>query len=146
MNFAAEALLGLDVGDKRVGVAMLSKGGMLATPVGTFLRAGGKAESEILTLISKHSIETVVVGLPLSDDGEKNEQCQKVEAFCRRLGKRIQVRIEFVDEYSSSYDAEEKIRSSGKRAKALKQKGIIDAAAATIILQTYLDRDTKIES
>lgn len=138
-------LLALDVGDKRVGIAMAAEGSFMATPHSTLLRAGGKAERAILDLIAQHKVQHLVVGLPLSDSGEKNEQCLKVESFCRRLQKRVEIQIHFVDEYSSSYEAEEQLRRSGKSGKRLKKEGLLDAASAAIILQTYLDaeRDRK---
>ncbi|MBN8549185.1 MAG: Holliday junction resolvase RuvX [Deltaproteobacteria bacterium] len=132
-------LLALDVGDKRVGIAMAGAGSSMATPHSTVERAAGRAEREILALIKQHKIERMVVGLPLSDDGQKNEQCLKVERFCRRLQKRVQVDIQFVDEYASSYEAEEKLRSAGVSGRQLKKDGFLDAASAAVILQSFLD-------
>ncbi len=132
-------ILGLDVGDKRVGVAVTDQGLLLAHPVATYERAAGKAEREIIAIIEARKVSTVVAGLPLSDDGEKNQQCEKVESFCRRLQKRVDVKLEFVDEYASSYEAEARLRSAGSRGKDMKRSGKLDAAAAVLILQSYLD-------
>ena len=134
-------LLALDVGDKRVGVAMAAAGSTIATPHATLLRAAGRAEREILALISRHKVERLIVGLPLSDSGEKNEQCLKVESFCRRLQKRIDIEIVFVDEYASSHEAEELLRRAGNSGKQLKKSGLLDAASAAIILQAYIDAE-----
>ena len=105
----------------------------------TYARTGGVAEREILALIEKHSIRLLIVGLPLSDDGKKNEQCLRVENFCRRLKKRVEVAIEYVDEYASTYEAHEKLGLSGSSVQAARKSGRIDAASAALILQAYLD-------
>lgn len=74
--------------------------GNTAVPVGTFNRAQGEAESKIIQLVAERGVQIVVSGLPLSENGEKNSQCQKVENFCRRLMKRLHgVELAFVDEY-----------------------------------------------
>ena len=135
------ALLALDVGDKRVGLAMAAEGSFVASPYLTIPRAGGRAEREIVALISQHKIEQLIVGLPLGEGGEKNEQCLKVESFCRRIQKRVQIEIQFVDEYVSSYEAEEKLRLAGTSGKHLKRDGLLDAASAAIILQSYIDAE-----
>lgn len=134
-------IIALDVGDKKVGVAIAAEGSFIATPHATFDRVGGRAEKEILSLIARHKIERMIVGLPLSDTGEKNEQCSKVENFCRRLQKRVKIEIYFVDEYATSFDAEEKLRLSGASGKHLKKSGRLDAASAALILQAYLDTE-----
>src|SRR5215213_5831390 len=97
-------LLCLDVGDKRVGVALGSAVPKTVKPLCTLERAAGKAEREILKIIEKHGIKHLVVGLPLNEDGTINEQCVKIEKFCGRLKKRSGVEIVFVDEYASSLD------------------------------------------
>ena len=132
-------ILGLDVGDKYIGIALSDTEQLLAHPVATFQRAGGKAESAILSLIAERQIKTVVAGLPLGENGEKNQQCEKVENFLRRLQKRVDITLVLVDEYASSFAAEEQLREAGNRGRGLKQSGKLDAASAALILQSYLD-------
>lgn len=129
-------ILGIDVGTKRVGIAITDPDGRYALPHKTVLRAQGAAEAEILKLIASHRVHIVVVGLPLGRDGSKNDQCLKVQNFCRRLKKRVNVEIVYVDEHLSSEEAKEKLRSTGRRSVASEE---IDAVAASIILQCYLD-------
>lgn len=132
-------LLSLDVGDVRVGVGISDESLSLATPIGTFLRAQGRAEREVLTLIVTHRIERVIVGLPLNDDDSPSAQAEKIQRFVERLKRRSSVPFEFVDEYGSSEDAIELLRSSGRERELKSNKGIIDSTAAALFLQRYLD-------
>lgn len=129
-------ILGLDVGDKRVGIALSDPSGSFATPHTTLQRAGGAAEEGILSLVKEHGVEILVVGLPLGAGGERNPQCEKVERFCRRLTKRAAIKIVFVDEHLSSEEARDRLRASGRSSF---DKEEIDAAAAALILQAHLD-------
>ena len=136
-------LLGLDVGDARVGVAIGTVLPSHAEPIATLKRAGGEAEAKILQIISDRAIETIIVGLPLGENGERTSQCSKIENFCRRLQNRTSVRIEFVDEYSSSNEAAEVLgaaRGQGRRRTKKNGHGS-DAVAAAIILQRYIDEN-----
>ncbi|MCB9030436.1 MAG: Holliday junction resolvase RuvX [Deltaproteobacteria bacterium] len=132
-------VLGIDVGDVRVGLALSDEQRKVATPYKTVQKSQGNAEKEILTLIEQRGIDTLVVGLPLNAKGEKTEQCQKVEAFCLRLQKRASITIHFVDEHLTSEAAKERLGLSGAKAQAAHKKGLIDSVAASIILQEYLD-------
>ena len=120
--------MGLDVGDKRVGVSMSDPLLMLASPLGVFARAAAEAEQRILKLLEEHDVSKIVVGLPLSEDGTENEQCVKVKAFCRRLSRRTSIEIAYVDEYGSSCESRELLRAGGGSTG-------IDAAAACLILE-----------
>jgi putative Holliday junction resolvase len=129
-------LLGLDVGDKRVGVALSD--GTTVVSIGTFNRAQGEAESKIIQLVGERKVDIIVSGLPLSENGEKNSQCQKVENFCRRLMKRLHgVELAFVDEYLTSVEAEQQLKST-KSGRSRGDKATIDALSAVIILQDYV--------
>lgn len=127
-------ILSLDVGDVRVGVAQLDTAAGVPSAVGTFLRAQGEAEQRIIALCSERSIEHILIGLPLSDDNSENPQCERVRNFSRRLGKRINVQIEFIDEYLSSEEALQRLRDRGNRRP---EPGEIDALAALILLERY---------
>ena len=99
-----------------------------------------RPEKEILELLRQHQIETVVVGLPLDEQGQKTSQCLKIENFCSRLEQRASIRIVFVDEYCSSVEAEHRLSEAGKKRKLRSKKDMIDAGAAAIILQNHLDQ------
>ena len=133
-------IIGLDVGDKRVGTALSDAEGRLATPHQTFERAGGRAERAIVALANEHHVRTLVVGMPYGADGSKNPQCDRVEQFCRRLQRRMRCDIIYVDEYLSSVEAEERLNQSGGKRRS-RLSGEIDAASATLLLQEYLDSD-----
>lgn len=139
MNIKSGKLVALDVGDKRVGVAVADAESTMAFPHAVYPRAAGRAEREILSLLEKLTCSLLIVGLPLSEGGKKNEQCHKVERFCERLKKRSKVDVYYVDEYASSAEAESMLRARGRKLVGAGGKGLIDAASAAIILQRYLD-------
>lgn len=136
-------ILALDIGDKRVGTALSDEHEKFAYPHQTFNRAKGQAEEQILALLKEKNIGTLVVGIPLGEHSEKNEQCLKVESFSRRIIRRYPVTLEFVDEYGSSLEAAERLGYSGRKQRATRQKGIIDSVSASIILQSFLDKKGK---
>ncbi len=129
-------LIGLDIGDVRVGVALYERSAAVPMPHSTFQRAKGEAERAILALCSERQVERIIVGLPLNDDGSESEQCEKVRQFSRRLEKRIEIPLEFVDEYASSEEALQRLRDSGVRQPEV---GRIDALAASILIERYLE-------
>ena len=108
-----ERILGIDVGDKRVGVALSDPQGRYALAHSTVLRAAGEAESRLVALIQEHAVRTIVVGLPLGADGSRNPQCAKIENFCRRITKRAAVEVIYVDEHLTSEEAKEQLQSRG---------------------------------
>ena len=132
-------ILGLDVGDKRVGMALSDASALIASPAGFALRAKGAAEEEIISLIKHEGIDRVVVGLPLDASNAPTPQSEKVKNFCRRLQRRVQVEIVYIDEFLSSVQAEELLREKARSAR--RQKGMVDALSASIILQQYLDTE-----
>ncbi len=129
-------LMGLDIGDERTGVAFADQEVGIPHAHSTLNKT--VAESQILALITERSVDTVVVGLPLNDDGSEGPQCLKVRAVVKRLVKRTQAKFIFVDEYGSSVEAIEVLRQSGRR---IRDKGDVDSASAAIILQRYLDSE-----
>jgi putative Holliday junction resolvase len=134
-------LIGIDIGSVQVGVALADQESGVVVPHGTYLRAQGEAERQILALAEERGIRTIIAGLPLNDDGSLNDQCLKAQNFCRRLQKRAVVDIHFVDEYGTSIDARDLLTESnhGTRLKGLKAAGAVDALAAVAILQRYLN-------
>jgi putative Holliday junction resolvase len=96
-------LLGIDVGTSYVGLAVGFLEQKLATPLA--IVPTKEAEARILTEIKERSISVVVAGLPLHEDGRESDMSLKVRKFCRRLTKRADIKIVYVDEYGSSLDA-----------------------------------------
>ena len=115
--------------------------GTLATPLTTLTRRAGKRPpvAGILKLASDHAAEAFVVGLPLDDDGGETEWSAEVRDFGRLLGMRSGMPVHFADERYTSVEAEARIRSIGLRRKAREDKARIDAGAAAIFLQDWLD-------
>lgn len=137
-------LIGLDVGDARIGVAYSDELGITAHPLCTLTRKNRQVDLVAISdLVSIHKAERVIIGLPISLDGTIGAQAQSVQKFAERLGKVLEVPIEFWDERFTTVEAEEVLRELNKNAK--KQKDIIDQVAATIILGEYLERQRKDE-
>lgn len=134
-------VLAIDYGTRRVGIAVSDPTGTLATPVTTLSRRIGKRPpiARIMELASDHAAEAFVVGLPLDGDGSETEWSTEVRAFGRKLGMRSGMPVHFADERYSSVEAEARIRSIGLRRKAKEDKARIDAGAAAIFLQDWLD-------
>jgi putative Holliday junction resolvase len=135
-------VLGVDLGTKRIGLAVSDPTGTLATPLETIERRAGKRVpiTKIEVLARELGVEHVVLGLPLDPQGEENPWCVEVREAGRRLGERLGVAVSFVDERFTSARAERAVRSSGLSRSKRQQKGRVDAAAAQLILQAWLDR------
>ena len=130
--------LGLDVGDRRIGMALSDETATLASPLPTFVRVGPRQDvRRIAELVRVHEAGGVVVGLPLNMDGTRGPQAEKVLGFCEALRARTAVPVLARDERLTSVEAEEILSSRGVARKD--RKGRVDALAATLILQEYLD-------
>ncbi len=134
------AILGLDVGEKRIGVALAD--GPLAIPLTVIDRAGEGADLErVLALAQEHGAERIVVGLPRSMDGSIGRQAERVLAFSKGLSQHTDIPVDTWDERLSTVAAERLLLDTGMKRGKRKEKR--DAMAATIILQAYLDRISK---
>jgi len=136
--------LGVDYGDTRIGLALSDASGMLARPWKTIARIGNPTEvaraivSEIEALESgDEAVSTIVLGLPRRLNGMANEQTARVEQIAACLGKLVDIPLVLQDERLSSHEAEQ-VLARGER-DWRKRKERIDAMAAAIILQDYLD-------
>ncbi len=132
-------VLGLDIGEKRIGVALSDPQGLLAGALTIIERRDSAADIQaILNLVEKHGVERIVVGLPRSLNGSIGQQAEKVQAFSKMLGQKVDVPVESWDEWLSTVAAERLLIEVGaRRAKRKKHR---DAIAASFILQGYLDR------
>ncbi len=129
--------LALDVGDKRIGVAVSDDLGLLASPHSVIQRRStAQAIDAIVRLVAETGAGLVVVGLPVSFDGALHAQAQSVQRFGGRLRARLGVPIVYSDESLSTVRAEERLRAAGVRPQKLRER--IDAAAAAVILEDYL--------
>jgi len=135
---------GLDVGNRRIGVAVSDVTGTLARPLGVLQTSGleGDAVDRAVTELARLAAEedglaSLVVGLPRRLDGSPNDMTPRVQAFAAAVGARIAVPVILQDERLTSREAESRLALREKNWRERKKQ--IDAAAAAIILQDYLD-------
>jgi putative Holliday junction resolvase len=135
-------ILGLDLGDRRIGVALSDPSGWLASPLTVLHCSGREADlTAIEQLVQQHGAERVIVGCPRSLDGTLGPQAQRVQSYTEQIRKRLQVPVILWDERLSTVQAERLIHETGKRVRRER----IDAAAAAVILQSYLDAQSLTE-
>ena len=132
-------VMALDVGDRRIGVALSDPTGMLATPLTAVDRVAAKPSDidEILRIAREQGAESIIVGLPLSLSGAVGDQAKAVRAFVSDLSARAELPVDPVDERYSTVQARRMMRESG--AGSSRDRGRVDASAAAVILQAYLD-------
>jgi len=135
-----QRILALDVGLKRTGLAQSDPMQTIASPIGAF------GPDEIFVQIGKiaqtSKIATIVVGWPVTLKGVKTESVKMVEAFLKKLEKKFpDIPVEVLDERFTSTMAQQTIRDSGIGKKKRRNKGLVDAVAAAILLQNYLDKN-----
>ena len=132
-------VLALDLGKKRIGLAMSDPLGITAQGLPTFQRTTIREDLAALTaLIEKHGVTLLLMGYPLHMSGHESRQAGYTREFAGRLAERSGVEVRFWDERLTSVEAERVLKQSGisieKRAKA------VDRLAAVILLESYLDR------
>ena len=132
-------MLGLDLGEKRIGVAVSDDEGRVAMPAGTL--AGDKPQAEviadILDLAQQYAAERIVVGMPTSLSGQAGPAAQKASDFVAALGERSAVEIAVWDERLTTAQAEKAMLADGVSRQ--RRRSNIDKVAAALILQSYLD-------
>lgn len=126
--------LGLDIGERRVGVAISDASGRIASPLAVV--DAGDATS-IARLVSEYEADEVVVGLPLSLDGTEGPQARAVREVADALARRLPVPVRFFDERLSTAEAARAMAAAGVGSR--KARGKVDMVAAAVFLQTYLD-------
>ena len=139
-------ILGLDVGNKTVGVAVSDPLGVIATGVTTIERVGIRKDTgKVIDYIKEYDCSTVVIGLPLNLDGEDTLSTERAREFRRMLENKLKssgplskVKVEWQDERFSTVEAEEVLIEANMSRE--ERKKIIDRQAAIVILQRYLDK------
>jgi len=135
-------ILGLDYGDRRIGVAVSDELGITARGLATIVRKGLKRDlDELERMIGACGAEKIVIGFPVRLDGTAGIQCEKVDRFIRALEKRFTLPVERWDESLSTWEAEEILSEALVNRK--KRKAVVDRLAASIILQDYLNKQKK---
>ena len=132
-------ILGIDVGSRRIGLAISDPEEILATPLTVIDQGGDEAALEsICQLVHEYNIGRIVVGMPRSLDGSLGKQAVEVQDFIAHLARRCEIPIEMWDERLSTVAAQKMMAEAGT--KRSRRKGLTDALAASVILQGYLDR------
>ena len=135
-------VLALDVGERRVGVAVSDPSKTVARPLCT-LERGADAEhfAEIDELVIEHAVELVIVGQPLTLRGEVGVQAQRVQQYALALAEKLSAPVQMWDERYSTVTAEEILQHGRKKTRnnIRKRKEEVDSIAAAVILQSFLD-------
>ena len=134
-------VLGIDFGERRIGLALSDPTATLASPLETMTRRVGKRPplSRLEEVAIAHEVEQLVVGLPLNLQGHETPWCEEVRRMGDALAARLSLPVDYVDERMTSVRAERGIRSQGLPKGKREEKGRVDAAAAALILQSWLD-------
>ena len=130
-------VIGLDLGDARIGVSISDDDRRMAVPIGT-IHTGAPADLKaVAALVEEHAATLVVVGLPLSMSGEQGSAAVKAESFAGALRSILAVPVELQDERLSTVEAERGLRDAGVTGR--ERRKVVDRTAATVILQAWLD-------
>lgn len=136
---AAGRLMGLDVGDRTIGIALSDNRRKISTPMQTIRRKKFSQDAEVLRkLIEEHEVKGLVIGLPLHTDGTEGKRCQSTRQFARNLLKLFTVPVYFQDERFSTSIVEEVLHAAEMNYR--KRAEVVDKMAAGYILQSALDK------
>ena len=131
-------VLGIDYGDRRIGIALSDPMRIIASPLCVIDNTGLRhALAVILALCEKHDVSQIVMGLPLNMNGTSGEAAQKVNRFMEELRRRTKIPVLTWDERLSTVSAQHALIEAGTRRE--NRKGLVDKVAAQIILQHWLD-------
>lgn len=135
-------IMGLDVGDKTIGVAVSDELGVAANPVVVIQRTASLKRdiAEVRRLAEERDVGQIVVGMPLMLDGTVGIQAEKVQAFVEALRRRVRIPVVVWDERLTTVEAERLLMEMDQS--RAKRKKIIDKLAAAVMLQSYLDRQS----
>lgn len=134
-------VLGIDLGSKRIGLAISDPDGVVAFPAGVIESRGRKRDLAALrALVRERSIVRAVVGVPLHMSGRRGPEAEAAIAFASDLARAAGIPVDTLDERWTSLEAERMLRSTERGRRAVKARsGAVDESAAAILLRTYLD-------
>ena len=131
-------ILALDLGEKRIGVAVCDATRTIAQPLGVIKRTSRKADFETIgRFVQEQGANMLLVGLPVMLDGRVGEKAAWVQNYSAELQKTLDMPLELWDESFTTVQAEASLRTRGKKGRKIRQS--VDAVAASFILQSYLD-------
>jgi len=137
-------IMGIDVGSVRIGVALSDELGLTAQPLTTVEAGAGLAAavSRIAELCSEHRVDRLVVGLPLAlGGGDRGESSRRARALGDEVAERASVEVVYWDERFTTAEAERVLVTAG--VKRAKRRQVVDKMAAALILQGYLDAESR---
>ncbi len=136
---ATGPVLGLDLGSRRIGLAVSDPEGRIAFPAGVMARQGREKDLAALReLVRERGASRIVVGLPIHMDGRSGPEAEAARAFSSALGEATGVPVELLDERWTTLEAERALRQTKQRGR--KRRAELDTVAATILLRTWLER------
>jgi len=140
-------VLGIDYGERRLGLATSDETGTFAFPAGVIERTKlARDMAALREVIREREIDRIVLGLPLHLSGREGDAAGAAREFAARIERDLDVPVEWIDERFTTVDAERALREqgiSGKRGKR-KRKQLVDTTAATLLLRAWLDREAGI--
>jgi putative Holliday junction resolvase len=129
----------LDLGERRIGLAVSNQEGTLVLPAGHLKRDTLQTDIQrVLASATERDVQGIVVGIPYSLDGSEGSQAKRARRFVQSLQRQTKMPVYTVDERFTSVEAEGMMREAGRQPS--RDKGAVDAAAAALILQRYLDQ------
>lgn len=142
INQEKSGILGIDPGEKRIGLAIAHRGISVAAGLGVIEFTGKRMIIERLgAIMAEENVGLVVMGLPINMDGTEGESAKKARRLAELINKELSIPVEFIDERLTTEQAQRLIRETGK--KVGKDKGAVDIIAAVTLLQCYMDMTTK---
>ena len=131
-------VIGIDLGTKRIGVAVTDALGVAAHPHTTIARHGGRRDLDaIAAVVRETGAERVVLGLPLSPEGEVGRAAKSAQTFAERLRAALSVPVELIDESFSTVEAEDVLLAAD--VSRARRREVVDKLAAAVILRRWLD-------
>ena len=138
-------IVGLDVGERRIGVAVSDPLGLTAQPLDVVERRGIKVDiAALVSVLARFEVGSFVAGLPLEMSGREGPQAERVRAFCRRLEDTTGIVVAYQDERLTSVQSERLLESAGVGRE--RRRGLLDKMAAALILQSWLDSHSSASS
>ena len=135
-------VLALDLGERRIGLAVSDAAGSLIFPAGYLVRTKFSQDLDrVLEIAHDRDVQGFVVGVPYTLHGEIGTSAKRAQRFIRALRKRTTLPVYSIDESFTSFEAEGLLREAGRQPS--REKGAVDEAAAALILQRFLDREQK---
>lgn len=142
MDNAYYRVMALDYGDVRIGIALSDVTRFLASGYENYTRKGLEEDCRhIVDIVVQNNVKIIVLGLPLNMDGSEGDRVEKTREFADVLGTFTDAKIEYLDERLTSVSAEKILISADVSRK--KRKQVLDKLSATIILQDYLDSNSR---